>query len=114
MRLVPTVNRLVRAGLVVAIVHAIPAGVEAQGVHSMRRLGGPTRVTAPVRTVEELQKTFASASLQTDVGTVLNERGLGSLQAELLRNITEGTVQETSVQPGTTLEWTTLRLGGAL
>jgi hypothetical protein len=88
------------------------AAVTPDGVHHATRLGGSTRFTAPVRTVDAMKRTFTRMSIQNDVGRVLTEAGVGQLRAEVLRNITEGTVQPITVAPGTHIEWMALRRNG--
>ena len=74
------------------------------GVRYATRLGGSTRFTAPVRNVEALRRTFSRMNIQNDVGTVLTEAGIPQLRAEVLRNITEGTLTQVSIAPGTRME----------
>ena len=52
------------------------------------------------------------ANIQNDVGTVLTEAGIAQLRAEVLRNLTEGTVTQMTIAPGTRIEWMALRRSG--
>ena len=102
-------------GLVFTVCLALPFEALAQGadgVRHMTRLGGSTRFTAPVRNVDALKRTFGRMRIQNDVGTVLTEAGIPQLRAEVLRNITEGTVTQVTIAPGTRIEWMALRRGG--
>jgi hypothetical protein len=90
-------------------------GAPAQGaerVHVVRRLNTAYRFTPPVRTVEALRRTMGRANIQRDIGTLLQQAGLESLQAEVVRNLTEGTVTRTSVEPGTSMPWMAERRRG--
>jgi hypothetical protein len=102
-------------GLVFTFCLAVPFEASAQGpdgVRHMTRLGGSTRFTAPVRSVDALRRTFGRRNIQNDVGTVLKEAGVPQLQQEVLRNLTEGTVTQVTITPGTRLEWMALRRNG--
>jgi hypothetical protein len=102
-------------GLVFTFCLALPFEASAQGadgVRHMTRLGGSTRFTAPVRSVDALRRTFSRMNIQNDVGTVLTEAGIPQLRAEVLRNLTEGTVTQVTIAPGTRIEWMALRRGG--
>jgi hypothetical protein len=78
----------------------------------IRRLGGATRFTRPVNTVDALQKMFSQARIQSDVRTVLEMDNLGANTAEVNKILSGGMVMETTIAPGTTLEWMALRRGG--
>ena len=59
-------------GLVFTLCLALPSGALAQGadgVRHMTRLGGSTRFTAPVRSVDALKRSFSRMRIQNDVGT---------------------------------------------
>jgi hypothetical protein len=78
----------------------------------IRRLGGATRFTRPVNTVGELQKMFSQPRIQTDVRAVLEMDNLGANSAEVNRILGGGMVMETTIAPGTRLEWMALRRAG--
>jgi hypothetical protein len=78
----------------------------------VRRLNTAYRFTPPVRSVDALRRTMSRANTQRDIGTLLQQAGLESLQAEVLRNLTEGTVTRTSVEPGTSIPWMAERRRG--
>ena len=88
------------------------SGQGAERVHVVRRLNTAYRFTPPVRTVDALKRTMSRANTQRDIGTLLQQAGLESLQAEVLRNLTEGTVTSTSVEPGTSIPWMAERRRG--
>src|ERR1044072_4538575 len=90
-------------------------GAAAQGaerVHVVRRLNTAYRFTPPVRTVDALKRTMSRANTQRDIGTLLQQAGLESRQAEVLRNLTEGTVTQVSVDPGPSIPWMAERRRG--
>jgi len=76
------------------------------------QLGGATRFTRPVNTVGELQKTFSQPRIQTDVRAVLEMDNLGASSAEVNRILGNGMVMETTIAPGTRIEWMALRRAG--
>jgi hypothetical protein len=86
---------------------------DAHAQTKITRLGSPsTRFTAPIRDTAALQKTFATRRNQTAISQVLDKAGLTSLTPRVLAALTEGKVTETSVAPGTTIQWMALRRGG--
>jgi hypothetical protein len=90
-------------------------GAPAQGaerLHVVRRLNTAYRFTPPVRTVDTLKRTMSRANTQRDIGTLLDQAGLSSLRAEVLRNLSEGTVTMTTVEPGTMIPWMAERRRG--
>jgi hypothetical protein len=103
---------------------ALPLPIEAQGrggaqgaqpaerLHVVRRLNTPYRFTPPVRTVDALKRTMSRANTQRDIGTLLDQAGLASLRDEVVRNLSEGTVTSTTVDPGTMLVWMAERRRG--
>ena len=78
----------------------------------IRRLGGSTRFTRPVNTVGELQKTMSEMRIQSDIRAVLEMDNLGANSAEVNRLLGNGQVMETTIAPGTRLEWMALRRAG--
>jgi hypothetical protein len=81
-------------------------------VRSLRNLGGASRFTPPVRNIDALRRTMSRPRTQTDIGTVLDEAGLGSVRGEVLKALTGGEVSETTMAPGTNMEWMAYRRGG--
>ena len=71
-----------------------------------------TRFTRPVNTVGELQKMFSQPRIQSDVRAVLEMDNLGANTAEVNRILGGGMVMETTIAPGTRLEWMALRRAG--
>ena len=90
------------------------AAAQPQGerLHSVRRLNTAYRFTPPVRTVDALKRTMSRANTQRDLRTLLDQAGLTGIQADVLRNLTEGTVTNTSIDPGTMLVWMAERRRG--
>jgi hypothetical protein len=96
-----------------AAVATLAGPTEAQAQHKMTRLGSPaTRVTPPISNIAGLKKTFAVKRHQDAVTRFLEIEGLASLTPKVLEALTSGSVTETSVAPGTTIQWMGLRRGG--
>ena len=83
-----------------------PSPVQAQE-RVIRVLGGSTRFSAPVRSVGALQK-MAQAN-RADFVTVLNDADLQPIRDQVIDIMVNGRVTETTVAPGTHLEWMALR-----
>jgi hypothetical protein len=84
----------------------------AERLHSVRRLNTAYRFTPPVRTVDALKRTMSRANIQRDLSTLLDQAGLSSVQAGVVRNLTDGTVTTTTIDPGTTMVWMAERRRG--
>jgi hypothetical protein len=61
-------------------------------VQSLRRLNTANRFAMPVRTVEALRRIMSQPAMQRDIVRVLEGAGVGSLQADVLRILSEGQV----------------------
>jgi opacity protein-like surface antigen len=83
-----------------------PAGAVA-GERVIRRLGGSTRFSPPVRTVDEL-KAMATTN-RADLETILGMAGLGNLSGQVIEALTTGAVTDYAFAPGGRLEWMALR-----
>ena len=86
----------VGAALVVCVTLASGSVAWAQGAgapKSLRSLGGPTRFTAPVRSVDALKRSMARRGIQRDIATVLTKAGNPSVAAEVKRILAEGQVR---------------------
>ena len=106
-------RRMVALALVVGAWSGATALAQpAERVHSVRRLGTSARMTAPIRDVEALRRTFGQARVQADLGVVLNAAGLGALEADVRRAIADGAVREVTIAPGATFQWMAMRPGG--
>jgi nucleoid-associated protein YgaU len=82
-------------------------------VQSLRRLGGATtRFVAPIRTVDALRRSMSRPNIQRDIARVMEGAGVGSLTADVQRILSQGMVTETTMAPGTTMEFMALRRGG--
>lgn len=104
------------ASLLVAVSLAavLPVAVAADGPVSpapgevvIRQLGGSTRFSPPVRTIDDL-KAMATRN-RADIETVLGMAGLGAISGQVVEAMTSGAVTETSFAPGGRLEWMALR-----
>ncbi len=99
------------------VLFGFPSAAEAQQqapadrVQSLRSLGGPTRFVPPVRTIDALKRSMARPRIQKDLTTVMNDAGLASLDAEVRKILAEGLVTETTLAPGTSMEWMARRRG---
>jgi len=85
---------------------------QAPPVRSIRNLGGPTRFTAPVRDVDALRRSMARPAIQRDLATVFDRAGMASLTMQVQSILAGGQVIETTLAPGTVIEWMALRRGG--
>ena len=81
-------------------------------VRSVRVLGGPTRFTAPVRDIPALTRSMSRPNIQRDLSTVLERAGMPILTAQVQNILSNGQVTETTLAPGTVIEWMALRRGG--
>ena len=112
-RLLRIATSTTAAGLVLL---GLAAGASAQAggerVHSVRRMGGTTQFTAPVRTVGQLTQAFARPRTQRDLTTVRKIAEMSYLEADIKKAIADGAVREVTIAPGTTLQWMALRRGG--
>jgi hypothetical protein len=99
-------------GLAVLGFVLVASAASAQEVRSVRTLGGPTRFTAPVRDVAALTRSMSRPAIQKDLGTVLDRAGLPALMAQVQNILSNGQVTETTLAPGTTIEWMALRRRG--
>ncbi len=82
--------------------------------HNATVLGGGTRFTPPIKDLAALQKMFARPRLQTDLRKAFAEAGVESVTDQFLKAIAEGTVKDTSVPVGSTMEWMASRTAGNL
>lgn len=85
---------------------------QAPPVRSIRNLGGPTRFTAPIRDVAALRVSMARPAIQRDLATVLDRAGMASLTTQVQALLAGGQVTETTLAPGTVIEWMALRRAG--
>jgi hypothetical protein len=86
------------------------SGAQTSDERVVRRLGGSTRFSPPVRSVDAL-KTMA-ASNRRDLTQVLERVGLSSISSQVIDAMTSGQVFETTVAPGERLNWMALRRAG--
>jgi hypothetical protein len=100
-------------GAAAAAVAFLAGTTEAVAQNRMTRLGSPaTRVTPPLKNAAALQKAFAVKKNQDAVKAVLEIEGLAALAPKVLDVLASGAVTETSVAPGTSLQWMALRRKG--
>ena len=100
-----------------AVIGTLVATVAAQGVASaqtretaIRTLGGPNRFSGPMHTVDDLRTMIASNRTQTS--SVLSQAGLGDLTTSFMNVVATGQVTDTTVAPGTHMDWMALKRAG--
>lgn len=98
------------AAVVLGLLMTTPAF--AQQPTPIRRLGGPTRFTAPVRDVPALTRSMSRPAIQRDLSTVLERAGMPSLTSQIQGILSSGQVTVATLPQGTTIEWMALRRGG--
>jgi hypothetical protein len=86
------------------------SGAQASDEHVVRRLGGSTRFSAPVRTVDALRK--MAAANRRDLTQALERVGLSSISSQVIDAMANGQVFETTFAPGDRLNWMLLRRAG--
>jgi hypothetical protein len=91
---------------------SVASAQQAEPVRSIRVLGGPTRFTAPVRDIPALTRSMSRPNIQRDLATVMQRAGMPVLTAQVQNILQNGQVTETTLAPGTTIEWMALRRGG--
>src|SRR6516162_2233888 len=111
--------RVVRRKMFAAttILGALVAAAATQGVASaqtretaIRTLGGPNRFSGPMHSVDDL-RTMAAAN-RTQISSVLSQAGLGDISTSFLNVIATGYVSDTTVAPGTHMDWMALKRAG--
>ncbi len=101
------------AGAVLLLGLPLPALAQASRPDtSITRLGGPTRMTSPLRDTDQLARAFGSTRTQNDLRAVMDEAGLSALTDQVQAAIANGRVREVTVAPGTRFEWMAFRRGG--
>ncbi len=112
-------RRLARvAVLLIAIGVAVPVPMASAGddlgqqggEHVVRRLGGSTRFSPPVRTVDALRQ--MATKNRKDLEQVLDMAGLSSISGQVLEALTQGSVTESTFAPGGQMAWMALRRAG--
>jgi len=112
-----SVVRVRRKMFATAVLGTLVATAAAQGVASaqtretaIRTLGGPNRFSGPMHSVDDL-RTMAAAN-RTQISSVLSQAGLGDISTSFLNVIATGYVSDTTVAPGTHMDWMALKRGG--
>src|SRR5215475_4333415 len=106
-----------RAVFATAAFGTLVAAFAAQGVASaqtretaIRTLGGPNRFSGPMHTVDDLRTMVASN--RTQISSVLSQAGLGDLSTPFMNVVATGYVSDTTVAPGTHMDWMALKRAG--
>jgi hypothetical protein len=99
------------------VLGTLVAAMAAQGVASaqtretaIRTLGGPNRFSGPMHSVDDL-RTMVAAN-RTQISSVLSQAGLGDLSNSFLNVVATGYVSDTTVAPGTHMDWMALNRAG--
>jgi opacity protein-like surface antigen len=109
--------RVVRSGVLVATVLgmlAAPAmaqdGTDGRE-HQVTRLGGTTRFSQPMRTVDDLRAMFQAN--RSAIRSVMVMAGYGDVSAQLADGFTVSEVTDTTITPGSRFLFMALKRGGA-
>ena len=113
-----SVERFVRGKMVAAaILGALVAAAAAPGVASaqtreveVRTLGGPNRFSGPMHGVDDL-RTMVTTN-QSQISSALQQAGLGDITTEWMNTVNTGYVSDTTVAPGTHMDWMALKRAG--
>jgi len=99
------VRRGILATTVLATVVSTAAIAAAQtaGETQVRTLGGPTRFSGPMRSVDDLRAMVNTNRNQ--ISSVLRMAGLADINTQVLDTLTTGDITDTSITPGTHMEW---------
>jgi len=104
----------VRSGVLVATVLAAcvaPAIAQDGTEHQVTRLGGSTRFSQPLRTVDDLRAMFQANRSQ--IRSVMSMAGYGDVSAQLADGFTVSEVTDTTITPGSRFLFMALKRGGA-
>ena len=106
--------RVVRSGVLVATVLGMlvaPAMAQDGPEHQVTRLGGTTRFSQPLRTVDDLRAMFQAN--RSAIRSVMVMAGYGDVSAQLTDGFTVSEVTDTSITPGSRFLFMALKRGGA-
>src|SRR5215468_7568900 len=102
---------------VTTVLGALVATAAAQGVASaqtretaIRTLGGPNRFSGPMHSVDDLRTMVANN--QSPITSSLQQAGLGDMSTEFFNVVSTGYVSDTTVAPGTHMDWMALKRAG--
>src|SRR6516164_4553770 len=101
---------LQRATLVAAVLAMSVVSASAQRETEIRVLGGPNRFSGPMHNVADL-RAMVNAN-RTQFANLLAIAGLDRISSQVLDTLTTGNIIETSVTPGTHMEWMALKRSG--
>jgi hypothetical protein len=79
--------------------------------HQVTRLGGSTRFSGPLRTVDDLRAMFQANRSQ--IRSVMSMAGYGDVSAQLADGFTVSEVTDTTITPGSRFLFMALKRGGA-
>src|SRR5215475_3309326 len=99
-----------RATMVGAVLATCVTSASAQRETEIRVLGGPNRFSGPMHSVADL-RAMVNAN-RTQFANVLAIAGLDRISTQVLDTLTTGNIIETSVTPGTHMEWMALKRSG--
>src|SRR5580765_3605661 len=112
-----SVVRVARRKIATTVLGTLVATVAVQGIAnaqtrevSVSTLGGATRFSGPMHSVDDLRA--MAAANRTQISSVLTQAGLSELITPMANVLTTGYISETTVAPGTRLEWMALKRAG--
>src|SRR5262249_40530140 len=76
----------------------------------VKKLGGTTRFSQPMHSVDDL-RSMAGANRQ-QLTRVLTLAGLGDISTQVMDTLTTGEITETTITPGTHMQWMALKRSG--
>jgi opacity protein-like surface antigen len=104
MKQVSVVRRGILATAVFTTLVSAAATAAAQTTETqVRALGGPTRFSGPMRNVDDLRSMVNTNRNQ--LTSVLRMAGLSDISTQVLDTLTTGEITDTSITPGTHMEW---------
>jgi opacity protein-like surface antigen len=110
MRLV-NVGPIVRRAMVAAAVLATwAATASAQGETAVRTLGGATRFSSPMHSVDDLR--IMTNANRTQLTSVFATAGLSHISNQIFDALTNGRVSDATIAPGTHMDWMAFKRGG--
>src|SRR5262245_61453613 len=112
-----SVGRVVRRILVTTVLAALVAPAAAQENYGfegretqVRTLGGTTRFSPPMRTVDDFHAMVNSN--RDNIRSVLTMVGLADVSTQIIDALATGPVTDATIAPGTHLYWMGLKRGG--
>src|SRR6476661_1396327 len=112
-----SVVRVTRRKIATTVLGTLVATAALQGIATAQTrevavstLGGATRFSGPMHGVEDLRA--MAAANRTQMTSVLGQAGLSELATPFANVLATGYISETTVAPGTRMEWMALKRAG--